>query len=78
MELSLAEQEALAAYLEVSRMEFYFALSLTKTDPVQRERYSEALDKAIDLLDLKRDAVDEDRQAVLELTTFLEKGEHRC
>ena len=72
MDLTVAEQAALVAYVEVARAEFLYAVSLTRNDPAPRKVIRKALDAALDTLDQKRDAVDEDNQAVLDLLTAKE------
>ena len=75
LELSVTEQAALVAYVEVARLEFNYAVSLTRSNPAHRDELRKGLDAALDILDQKRDAVDEDNRAVLDLLTA---KENRC
>ena len=60
MPLSLTEQRALDAYVEVARLEFVFGVALTRANSFQCEVFGTALDQAADRFVLARNAVDKE------------------
>ena len=67
LEMTALEKETLGLYLQVAKMEFFYAVALTRVDHVKQEYFGGKLDAAIDRMMEARNQVDQGKLSVVDI-----------